>query len=218
MITVEFTSYIFSFYEYHGSKVGTFISQGPGRKQKALSQRWVERFCWREHVQRCGSIKDQWGMVRHLRAATVESHYHSRAWRGQSTAAVLNLMRAEWWEMDHLIVRTVGRGRYSQSKHILSFFLSCSLFISLALRPPSFLWYLPSPSHWVNPTGSERVREFRWCSPHKSACWSADFPEEEWRIALEGQMEDNQYKTPSCFLWILLFVNLATTLYFYQIM
>lgn len=30
---------------------------------------------------------------------------------GSKQAAVLNLMRAEQWEMDHLIVRTVGRGR-----------------------------------------------------------------------------------------------------------
>lgn len=39
MIAAEFTRYTFSFYEYHWTKDGTFISQGPGRKEKTLSQR-----------------------------------------------------------------------------------------------------------------------------------------------------------------------------------
>lgn len=48
-------------------------------------------------------------------------------------------------------------------------------------------------SHWTNPMGNKRAREFRWYSPYKLACWSADYHDEEQRLDLEGQMDDNHY-------------------------
>lgn len=43
--------------------------------------------------------------------------------------------------------------------------------------------------------GSKRVRE-----PMEVSLLEQEHHGEEWRMDLEGQMEDHQYKSPSCFL------------------
>lgn len=115
----------------------------------------------------------------------------------------------EIWPVNRAMI--TGRGMYSQPKYILFFHLAPSLAFhtpsSLPLLPPScsliFTWSLPlSETKW-----EVRVQESSGDASTELSLLGINHHAEEQRISLEGQVEDNQYKTPSCFLWILLFAQ-----------